>query len=77
MLARRAKKYQTSTAVIRRWACQTQQDALYSLLEVTSLYGLPRRYLVVQKLREGGEVVISRHRKRTSAVKVLQRVAHD
>lgn len=78
-IAKRAIKYQTPTAVIRRWPARFQdaQDAIYSILEVKSLYGLPKRFLVVQKLREGGEVVVSRHRKRNSAVEVIERVARS
>lgn len=70
MLASRAKKRFTLTATIRRW---TVSDAPYALDEVNSLYGLPRRYLVVQRLPCGQECVLSRHRKRAAAVKVLER----
>lgn len=73
-LTRRARKRTTLTAVIRRWI---SLDGRYAVDEVNSLYGLPRIYLNVKRLPNAQECVLSRHRKRTAAVRTLERLARS
>jgi len=72
MLSKRAHKRTTDTAVIRSW---THQDAPYRLYEITSLFGLPRYYLVAKRLVGGGEVPASRHRLKSAAVRMIEQLA--
>lgn len=79
-LTQRARKYTTETAQIRVWRVsfpgqRSAQAGRYSLAEVKSLYGLPKQYLVIQTLPGGGQVIVSRHRKRNSAARVIERIA--
>jgi hypothetical protein len=66
--AQRARRRTTSVATIRRW-CST--DGRLAIDEVTSTLGLSRRYLLVRILPTG-EYVLSRHRRRTAAVRQAQ-----
>lgn len=73
-LTRRARKRTTLTAEIRRWL---SLDGRYAVDEVNSIYGLPRRYLTVQRLPNAQECVLSRHRKRSAAVRVLEQLVRS
>lgn len=70
VLSSRATKRLTAAAVIRTW--QTK-DRRYAVEEIKSLFGLPTRYLVVERLANGNEAIISEHRKREPAVEALAR----
>lgn len=56
---RRAKRYTTATALVRRF---NSSDGRFAVCEVRSLFGLPLRVLAIRRTAHG-EHVISRHRK--------------
>ena len=64
------RRYSTEVAAIRCWRVK---HAPYELVEIRSLYGLPRRYLVIERLPNGNERVVSQHRRRQAAERVLRR----
>lgn len=66
-MQRRAKKTETTTAVLRRW---WNSDRSRAVVEINSKYG-GVRYVVVRRANRG-EYVISRHRKRHRAFKVAE-----
>lgn len=66
MLTRRAVKRQTCAATIRTW-----RDGQFSIAEVRSLFDGAVRFLVIETLENGNQIIISRHRKRSAAVKAL------
>lgn len=68
--AGRARVRVTATARLRRWSGGAGRLAV---VEVVSLYGLPRRWLVIETA-PGGERVISRHRRRAAAWRAAERV---
>jgi len=68
----RATVRMTLTARIRSWRAK---DAPYLLEEIKSLYGLSTRFLLVRRLPSGNQYVVSRHRKRTAALKAAHRVS--
>ena len=71
-LAKRARRKQTPVANIRTW--QTA-DKRWAVDEIKSRYRLPTRYLVVERLANGNERIVSRHRKRRAAERALCRMA--
>lgn len=71
MLTTRARRRTTISASIRSWR---SQDGRYSVEEVNSLLDDYRYYLVTQRLPNGNQVIVSRHRKRTAAVKSCETV---
>lgn len=72
MIARRATKVMTDVAQIRRWRCNA---APLVLAHVRSLFGLGSRWLVIARLTNGNEFILSRHRERGPATKALERAA--
>ncbi len=72
ILTKRATKRRTDTAIIRSWR---SQDGRYSLQEVQSIFGLPTEYLAVQVYPGGGQVILSRPRKRLPAERALDSFA--
>lgn len=67
---KRAKVYTTDTARIRRWR---SIDSDYEIVEMTSLYGLPKRVIVVKKTALGEELW-SRHRTKEAAEKAAKKL---
>ena len=68
-LATRARVHTSDTATIRTWRAR---DTTYALVEVVSLYEHGRRrYLVVDHLPNGNQYIISRHRRKSAALKSL------
>lgn len=68
---RRAQVRRTDVARLRRWDAR---EAPVAVVEISSLVGLPRRYVVVY--RNGpGEFVVSRHRSKRGAVMAANRFA--
>lgn len=67
-LTKRAKRTESSAASFRRWR-DVESDL--HLVEVKSKLGLPSRWLVVRQLNNGNEMVVSRHRKRSGAMRQL------
>jgi hypothetical protein len=63
-LAVRARKRETDTAVIRRWSAT---NAPIAVDEIHSKLALTKRSLVVRRLPNGNEEVVSRHHKTTAA----------
>jgi hypothetical protein len=55
-------------AVISRWS----SDNGLALVKVQSTLGLGTRWLVVERVKGGGEYVLSRHRKKSAAVKAVE-----
>lgn len=72
MLVKRAAKRTTHTAVIRSWR---STDGRWSVEEITSLFGLPRYYIVTGSDPGGLLGILSRHRKRQAAVRAYERYA--
>ena len=70
-ISRRARRYTTATCVIRSWAAQ---DGPYRVAEITSLFGLPKLYLAIQRQPGGGETIVSRHRKRSAAIRAIEKI---
>lgn len=68
MLATRARRKVTHTAVIRSWRTESGR---YSLVEVKSLLDGARYYLAVETLPGGGQVILSRHRKRSAGARAV------
>ena len=66
----RAKCRLTPTARIRCWQ---SVDGRFAIEEVTNLFGLPRRILAVERLANGNERILSRHRTRPAAIRALAR----
>jgi hypothetical protein len=63
--ARRAKVRETPVAKLRRW--QTS-GGRFAVIHVRSLFGLPPRWLAVERCEAtGNERVISRHKTRAAA----------
>jgi hypothetical protein len=56
---KRAKRRVTELSEIRSWR---SKDDRYVIEEVKSLYRLPTRYLVVRRLENGNEEIVSKHR---------------
>lgn len=63
-LASRARKRETAVATIRRWSAT---NAPIAVDEIKSKLKLSTRSLVVRRLPNGNETVISRHHKTTAA----------
>lgn len=68
---RRAIVRQTETSVLRRYAAA---DGPFVVVECQSLLGLPRRYLAVQRMPNGNECVLSRHRTKRAAARACETV---
>lgn len=69
---KRAAVRVTDTARIRTWRAL---DAPFVVEKIESLYGLTPRVLLIQRLANGNEAVISRHRKTEAARKAAERMA--
>jgi hypothetical protein len=61
------RRYETATAVIKRW-----KVGGLIVAELKSRYGLSTRSLVIEP-RDSGEVIRSRHRKRSAAMRAAKR----
>jgi len=54
----------TAVAVLTRW----ESDQIpFAVVKVKSLLGMNGRWLAVRRMKNGNEVVVSRHRKRSAA----------
>lgn len=69
MIAKRAKVKLTATARIKRW-----QGRRAAACEIKSLYGLPTYFAVVVPVENGGEKIVSKHRKKRIALEVAERL---
>jgi hypothetical protein len=69
MFATRAKRRVTSTSIIRSWM---HESGRYRVAEVKSTLGLPTLVLAIERLRNGSEIVRSRHRKKSAAFKAVE-----
>lgn len=74
MLTKRCRRRTTELAQYRSWR---SRDGRYSLIEVKSLLDDHRAVLVVETLPSGGQVILSRHRKRKPAERVIERLARS
>lgn len=70
-ITKRAKRYTTPVAQLRRWRSRGGQ---YALVEIVSTLGLPSRYVVIERLPNGNEHIVSRHRSRRPAERRLARL---
>lgn len=70
---RRGKRYETSTATMTRWWAQ---EAPICVVGVRSHFGLPVRYLVVERVgvETSYERIVSTHRKRCCALAAALRL---
>ena len=62
---KRGRVRDTETACLRRY---NSHCGRYAVVEITSHFGLPRRWLAVRRNPNGNERVISRHRNRARAI---------
>jgi hypothetical protein len=70
-LPKRPKTRLTDAAKIKTWA---PPGCRYAVEEITSLYGLGVRYIVVETTPAGLQGIVSRHRKKSAAVKTLEKL---
>lgn len=68
MTTQRAKVTRNAVARFRRWHLSDDRD----VVEVRSTLGLPTRFLVVQHCHSG-ELVVSRHRVKSAAMKAASK----
>ena len=69
--SKRCRTRTTPTAIIRSWAAR---DAPILVEEIRSRLGLPTRYLVIRKLPNSNQTIVSRHRLRSAAFTAAARL---
>ena len=70
--AKRAAIRRTATGRLRRYRALGQP---YAVVELQSQLGLPRRWLAIQRLPNGNELIIGRHRTRRAAERRAEQTA--
>lgn len=72
ILAKRARVRTTDTSTVRTWIAR---DLPYAIAELRSLFGLRRYYIAIRRHPNGNESIVSRHRKRSAAIRSIEQHA--
>jgi hypothetical protein len=69
-IQRRGKKRQTPTATITAWRIL---GTPLIVEQIDNRFGLPRYFILAERLENGNEQIISRHRQKTAAIKAAEK----